>query len=81
MAAGCGKACGIAGGCENDWRQIFGSGVTQRYFPARKALNSNQLDNSLGINIVELGERLSEFRFADLHILGSGPFDFCSHGG
>ena|ERR1700728_314905 len=52
--------------------------MTPGCFPARKVLNSNQLDNSLGINIVGLEVRVSEFRFADLHILGLQPSNFCS---
>ena len=43
-------------------------------FPAPKALNSNQLGNSLRINIVKTREKAAYSRFVDLHIWRSVTF-------
>jgi hypothetical protein len=43
-------------------------------FLASKALNSNQLGNSLRINIVKTSEKAAYSRFADLHIWRSMTF-------
>ena len=45
-------------------------------FVASKALNSNQLGNSLRINIVKTREKAAYSRFADLHIWRSMTFEF-----
>jgi hypothetical protein len=44
-------------------------GVRDAGFLAPKALNSNQLGNSLRINIVKTREKAAYFGFVDLHIL------------
>ena len=46
------------------------SGFPLAGFPLRKALSSNHLGNSLGINIVKTGGKPGNFRFGDLHISG-----------
>jgi hypothetical protein len=43
-------------------------------FLAPKALSSNQLGNSLRINIVETSEKAAYSRLGDLHIWGSLTF-------
>ena len=67
-AAGCGKACGIAGSTRNVCRQTAVSRLSAADFPPSKALNSNQLGNSLRINMAETSGRPIRSHFGVLHM-------------
>jgi hypothetical protein len=46
-------------------------------FSIAKGMNSNQLGNSLGINIGGMAGKSNDSRFGVLHILGLLAFRFC----